>query len=380
MKITVAIDSFKGSLTTFQAGNAIAEAAKSVFNDAEVSVCPLADGGEGTMEAIVLSNNGEIHEAYVSNPLGKTIQAKYGIIPKSKTAVIEMATAAGLTLIEEQDRNPLYTTTYGVGQLILDAMDKGCRKFIVGIGGSATNDGGVGMLQALGFEFLDKNEMQIPKGAIGLKSLKTIKTDKVFETIKECEFLVACDVKNPLCGDNGCSYVFARQKGGTDETIPMMDGWMDNYATLTQKIYPNIDKNTEGAGAAGGLGFAFLAYLNGKMQSGIEIVINETHLDEHVRESDIVITGEGRLDEQSVMGKAPVGVAKLAKKYNKKVIAFSGCIGDGAEVCNSAGIDAYFPILQKPCTLQEAMNVDTAYANLKATAVQVFNLLRTFKN
>lgn len=380
MKITVAIDSFKGSLTTFQAGNAIAEAAKSVFNDAEVSVCPLADGGEGTMEAIVLSNNGEIHEAYVSNPLGKTIQAKYGIIPKSKTAVIEMATAAGLTLIEEQDRNPLYTTTYGVGQLILDAMDKGCRKFIVGIGGSATNDGGVGMLQALGFEFLDKNEMQIPKGAIGLKSLKTIKTDKVFETIKECEFLVACDVKNPLCGDNGCSYVFARQKGGTDETIPMMDGWMDNYATLTQKIYPNIDKNTEGAGAAGGLGFAFLAYLNGKMQSGIEIVINETHLDEHVRESDIVITGEGRLDEQSVMGKAPVGVAKLAKKYNKKVIAFSGCIGDGAEACNSAGIDAYFPILQKPCTLQEAMNVDTAYANLKATAVQVFNLLRTFKN
>lgn len=380
MKITVAIDSFKGSLTTFQAGNAIAEAAKNVFNDVEVSVCPLADGGEGTMEAIVLSNNGEIHEAYVSNPLGKTIQAKYGIIPKSKTAVIEMATAAGLTLIEEQDRNPLYTTTYGVGQLILDAMDKGCRKFIVGIGGSATNDGGVGMLQALGFEFLDKNEMQIPKGAIGLKSLKTIKTDKVFETIKECEFLVACDVKNPLCGDNGCSYVFARQKGGTDETIPMMDGWMDNYATLTQEIYPNIDKNTEGAGAAGGLGFAFLAYLNGKMQSGIEIVINETHLDEHVRESDIVITGEGRLDRQSVMGKAPVGVAKLAKKYNKKVIAFSGCIGDGAEACNSAGIDAYFPILQKPCTLQEAMNVDTAYANLKATAVQVFNLLRTFKN
>jgi glycerate kinase len=341
-------------------------------------VCPLADGGEGTMEAIVLSNNGEFHEADVSNPLGKTIKAKYGIIPESKTAVIEMATAAGLTLIEEQDRNPLYTTTYGVGELILDAMDKGCRKFIVGIGGSATNDGGVGMLQALGFEFLDENGAQIPKGAIGLKSLKTIKTDKVIERIKECEFLVACDVKNPLCGDNGCSYVFARQKGGTDETIPLMDGWMDNYASLTQEIYPNIDKNTEGTGAAGGLGFAFLAYLNGKMQSGIEIVINETRLDEHVRQSDIVITGEGRLDRQSVMGKAPIGVARLAKKYNKKVIAFSGGIGDGAEACNGAGIDAYFPILQKPCTLQEAMNVDNAYANLKATAVQVFNLIQTF--
>jgi glycerate kinase len=378
MKITVAIDSFKGSLTTFQAGNAIAEAARSVFNGVEVSVCPLADGGEGTMEAIVLSNNGEFHEADVSNPLGKTIKAKYGIIPESKTAVIEMATAAGLTLIEEQDRNPLYTTTYGVGELIFHAMDKGCRKFIVGIGGSATNDGGVGMLQALGFEFLDENGAQIPKGAIGLKSLKTIKTDKVIERIKECEFLVACDVKNPLCGDNGCSYVFARQKGGTDETIPLMDGWMDNYASLTQEIYPNIDKNTEGTGAAGGLGFAFLAYLNGKMQSGIEIVINETRLDEHVRQSDIVITGEGRLDRQSVMGKAPIGVARLAKKYNKKVIAFSGGIGDGAEACNGAGIDAYFPILQKPCTLQEAMNVDNAYANLKATAVQVFNLIQTF--
>lgn len=375
MKITVAIDSFKGSLTTFQAGNAIAEAAKSVFKNVEVSVCPLADGGEGTMEAIVLSNNGEIHEAEVSNPIGQRIQAKYGIIPKSKTAVIEMATAAGLTLIDEQERNPLYTTTYGVGELILDAIDKGCRKFIVGIGGSATNDGGVGMLQALGFEFLDECGAQIPKGAIGLKALKTIKTDKLFEAVKGCEFLIACDVKNPLCGENGCSYVFARQKGGTDETIPMMDAWIERYAVLTQEIYPNINQNAEGAGAAGGLGFAFLAYLNSKMQSGIEIVINETHLDEYIKESDIVITGEGRLDKQSVMGKAPIGVAKLAKKYKKKVIAFSGCIGDGADACNDAGIDAYFPILQKPCTLQEAMNVDNAYANLKATATQVFRLL-----
>lgn len=231
------------------------------------------------------------------------------------------------------------------------------------------------MLQALGFEFLDENGAQIPKGAIGLKSLKTIKADKVPRSIKECEFLVACDVKNPLCGENGCSYVFARQKGGTDETIPMMDAWIERYAVLTQEIYPNINQNAEGAGAAGGLGFAFLAYLNGKMQSGIEIVINETHLDEYIKESDIVITGEGRLDKQSVMGKAPIGVAKLAKKYKKKVIAFSGCIGDGADACNDAGIDAYFPILQKPCTLQEAMDVDNAYANLNATATQVFRLL-----
>lgn len=375
MKVVVAIDSFKGSLTTFQAGNAVAEAAKSVFANVEVAVCPLADGGEGTMEAIVMANEGEIHEVEVLNPLGRKIKATYGIIPQRKTAVIEMATAAGLTLIPLEERNPLYTTTYGVGELILDAIQKGCHKFIVGIGGSATNDGGVGMLQALGFEFLDESGRQIPYGAIGLKNLKTIKTDKVATTIKACEFLVACDVKNPLCGKNGCSYVFALQKGGTEETIRLMDGWIQKYADLTKAVVSTVDENTEGAGAAGGLGFAFLAFLKGKMGSGIDIIIAETNLESHIKDADVVVTGEGCLDGQSVMGKAPVGVAKLAKKYNKKVIAFSGCIGNGAEACNEAGIDAYFPILQKPCGLQEAMDTDNAYVNLKSTATQVFKLL-----
>ena len=259
--------------------------------------------------------------------------------------------------------------------MILDAINKGCRKFIVGIGGSATNDGGVGMLQALGFDFLDDKGQQVSHGAIGLKALKTIRIDNVNSNLKDCEFLVACDVKNPLCGENGCSSVFARQKGGTDKTIPIMDEWLKNYAKLTKEIYSFADQNTEGAGAAGGLGFAFLAYLRGKMQSGIEIVIKETNLESFVKDADIVVTGEGRLDKQSVMGKAPIGVAKLAKKYNKKVIAFSGCIGDGAEKCNSAGIDAYFPILQKPCSLEEAMNTDNAYSNLKAMATQVFKLI-----
>ena len=376
MKIAVAIDSFKGCLTTFQAGNAVAEAAKSVFANVEVSVCPIADGGEGTMEAIVMANGGEIHEVDVGNPFGKKVKATYGILPQRKIAVIEMATAAGLTLIPLEERNPLYTTTYGVGELILDAIAKGCRKFIVGIGGSATNDGGVGMLQALGFEFLDENGQQISYGAIGLKSLKRIKTDKVVSAVKDCEFLIACDVKNPLCGKNGCSFVFARQKGGTDETIPMMDDWMHRYAELTREIYPFVDENTEGAGAAGGLGFAFLSYLNGKMDSGIDIVITETNLETRIKDADLVITGEGRLDGQSVMGKAPIGVAKLAKKYDKKVIAFSGCLGEGVEACNAKGIDAYFPILQKPCSVEEAMTYDNAYQNLKATAKQVFRLIR----
>ena len=379
MKVAIAIDSFKGSLTTFQAGEAVEEAVKTVFPNTQVIVSPLADGGEGTMEAIVLSNGGQIHETIVSNPLGKKIKARYGIISQTQTAVIEMATAAGLTLIEPKERNPLYTTTYGVGEMILDAIHKGCRKFIVGIGGSATNDGGVGMLQALGFEFLDENGEQISYGAIGLKALTKIKVDKVVDAVKECEFIVACDVKNSLCGENGCSYVFARQKGGTDKTIPLMDAWIDNYATLTKEVNPNANKNAEGAGAAGGLGFAFFSYLNSKMCSGIEIVINETHLEEKVKEADIVVTGEGRLDKQSVMGKAPIGVAKLAKKYNKKVIAFSGCVGEEAELCNLEGIDAYFPILQKVCSLEEAMANQNAYNNLKATAIQVFRLLKVYQ-
>ena len=233
----------------------------SVFANVEVAVCPLADGGEGTMEAIVMANGGEIHEVDVGNPFGEKVKATYGILPQRKIAVIEMATAAGLTLIPLEERNPLYTTTYGVGELILDAIAKGCRKFIVGIGGSATNDGGVGMLQALGFEFLDENGRQISYGAIGLKSLKRIKTDKVVSAVKDCEFLIACDVKNPLCGKNGCSYVFALQKGGTEETIRLMDGWIQKYADLTKAVVSTVDENTEGAGAAGGLGFAFLAFL-----------------------------------------------------------------------------------------------------------------------
>lgn len=376
MKVAIAIDSFKGSLTTFQAGQAVAEAVKTVYPTAETIVSPLADGGEGTLQAIISANNGELCEVVVSNPLGLRITATYGVIPQRQTAVIEMATAAGLTLLPEKDRNPLYTTTYGVGEMILDAIKKGCRKFIVGIGGSATNDGGVGMLQALGFEFLDENGCQILNGANGLKTLKEIKDDKVISEVKDCEFLVACDVKNPLCGENGCSYIFARQKGGTDETIALMDQWMKGYAELTHAVYPMANPEKEGAGAAGGLGFAFLAYLGAEMRSGIDIVIHETGLENHIKEADIVVTGEGRLDAQSVMGKAPIGVAKLAKKYDKRVIAFAGCIGSGATACNQEGVDAYFPILQKPCTLNEAMQTDTAYQNLKATAEQVFRLIK----
>lgn len=374
-KIVAAIDSFKGSLTTFESGRAIKEAANEVFEDADVIISPVADGGEGTVEAIISATDGKIVEVSVCGPLGKKVNATYGYIGKTKTAVIEMSAAAGITLISENERNPLDTTTFGVGEMILHAISKGCRNFVVGIGGSATNDGGVGMLQALGFEFLDKNGNQVLHGAKGLKDIAKIRTENAVSELKECSFCVACDVKNVLCGENGCSAVYGPQKGATPEMIKDMDAWLENYADLTKKILPESDKNAHGTGAAGGMGFALLSYLNARLMSGIELVMRETGVEGHIKDADLVITGEGRLDGQSYMGKAPIGVAALAKKYNKPVIAFSGCVTDDAVVCNQHGIDAFFPILRKPCTLEEAMNTENAYKNLKDTAIQVFRLM-----
>lgn len=376
MKVTIAIDSFKGSLSTFQAGQAVAAGVRKVFPDAQATVCPLADGGEGTVDAIIAATGGETVEVAVHDPIGRIIAGSYGMIPHTKTAVIEMSAAAGITLIDEQQRNPLNTTTYGVGELILDAISKGCRKFIVGIGGSATNDGGVGMLQALGFEFLDKNGRQISLGAKSLKDLAQIKTAHALKELKECSFCVACDVKNTLCGENGCSAIYGPQKGATPQMIEQMDLWLENYANLTKEVLPAADANTPGTGAAGGLGYAFLSYLNARLESGIDLVIKETGLEKHIQSADIVVTGEGRLDGQSYMGKAPIGVAKLAKKHNKRVIAFSGCVTDDAVICNDHGIDAFFPILRAPCTLREAMDCDRACKNLTDTAEQVFRLIK----
>ena len=370
MKIVIAIDSFKGSLTSLQAGNAVKDAIYRLDNNGEVLVKPLADGGEGTVDALAEGPNSEIVEVEVKGPLLNPVIAKYCILKDTNTAVIEMASASGITLIPAEDRNPLETTTYGVGEIIKDAINRGCRRFIVGIGGSATNDGGVGMLTALGYEFLDKNGMPVALGAKGLKDLHTIKSDNVIPGLKECNFNIACDVTNPLCGENGCSAVYGPQKGATPEMIRDMDAWLGNYAKLA-----NADQSVAGAGAAGGLGFAFLAFTNAVLRSGIEIVLEEIGIEEEIKNADIVVTGEGRLDSQTVMGKAPSGVAKLAKKYGKKVIAFSGCVTEDAEVCNAHGIDAFFPILREVTTLEKALDSGNAYKNLTATAYQVFRLL-----
>ena len=375
MRVVVAIDSFKGSLSSASAGNAVKEAVCRLDKDAEVIVKPLADGGEGTVDALASALDSEIVEIDVSDPLMRSVKAKYCILKSSNTAVIEMASASGITLVSAEERNPLETTTYGVGELIKDAINKGCRRFIVGIGGSATNDGGTGMLTALGVRFLDKNGQPISLGAKGLEELYRIDTENAISELRECTFIIACDVKNPLCGKNGCSAVFAPQKGATPDMIVKMDAWLEKYAEITKSVSDKADRDFEGAGAAGGLGFAFLSYTNAALKSGIDIVLDEIKIEEEIKRADVVVTGEGRLDSQTVMGKAPIGVARLAKKYGKKVIAFCGCTTADAEICNEHGIDAYFPILRSVTSLDEALDINNAYDNLRATAYQVFRLI-----
>ena len=379
MKAVIAIDSLKGSLTSMEAGSAIAEGIRRAYPDAEAVVRPLADGGEGTVDALVSGMNGTPLEIEVNDPLGRPVTAKYGIIDSTKTAIIEMSAAAGITLVTDSERNPLNTTTYGVGEMIKDAISKGCREFIIGIGGSATNDGGIGMLQALGFGMLDKDGNQVPFGAKGIKEIETITDTNVIPELSECRFHIACDVTNPLCGDNGCSAVYGPQKGATPEMIADMDKWLADYAALTKAIRPNADAEYPGTGAAGGMGFAFLSYMNASLEPGIDLILNETHLEDYIKDADVVVTGEGRLDFQTAMGKAPVGVAKLAKKYDIPVVAFAGSVTKDATECNRNGIDAFFPILRSICTLDEAMNTDNARANMADTVEQVFRVMKAWR-
>lgn len=369
MRILVAMDSFKGSLGSMEAGCAVKEAALQIYPDAWVIVRPMADGGEGTTQALASGIPSQKVTVPVAGPRLDQVEAEYCILTETNTAVIEMAAASGLTLLPPEKRDPMETTTYGVGQMILDAMEKGCRSFLVGIGGSATNDGGAGMLTALGYRFLDGTGKPIPLGAKGLENLQKIDTEKVCPTLKECTFRIACDVTNPLCGENGCSRVFGPQKGATPEMIEKMDKWLQNYAQLA-----GADMDQPGVGAAGGLGYGFLAFTNATLDSGVQTVLEVIRLEEEIREADLVITGEGRLDGQTVMGKAPIGVAKLAKKHAKPVIAFAGCVTEDATACNEQGIDAYFPILRGVTTLKEALYPETARQNLYQTACQVFRL------
>ncbi len=395
MKVVIAIDSFKGSMTSLQAGEAAKRGILRVFPESETVVSSLADGGEGTVEALTLGMGGELQNVMVKGPLGVPVNAVYGIVErKTKTAIMEIAQAAGITLLPKEKLNPLITTTFGVGEMILDAIEKGCRNFIIGIGGSATNDGGAGMLQALGFEMCDKDGNEISLGAVGLKDLELIGKEHVIPELRECQFQIACDVTNPLCGPQGCSAVYGPQKGADAEMIRQMDAWLSNYAGIALSfkeerkaenasvnlVNVGVDASFPGAGAAGGLGFAFRVFMNAELQSGIQIVLRETELEEKVKDADYVITGEGRLDGQTVMGKAPIGVAEIAKKYGKSVLAFSGCVAEDAGVCNEYGIDAFFSILCNAGTIAEVSECEQATWNMTTTVEQIFRLIKTLKH
>lgn len=319
---------------------------------------------------------GEIIPIDVHGPLKTPVHAKYGIL--GDLAIMEMASAAGIALVGKELR-PLETTTYGVGEMIRDAIERGCRKFLVGIGGSATNDGGIGMLTALGYEFLDSSGMPVGICTKDLANIASVKMENRIPHLDECKFQVACDVTNPLCGKNGATYVYGPQKSVTEDIQAELDAAMANYASVT-KGYLGVDNaKAAGAGAAGGLGYTFLSYLQGELQPGIELVMKAVGMEQAIREADLVFTGEGRLDHQSAMGKAPVGIAALAKKYGAKVIALAGSVTDDAAICNARGIDAFFPILRNIVTLDEAMQPETAEKNLRCTAEQIMRLIAAFQ-
>ena len=375
MKVVIAIDSLKGSLSSMEAGMAIKDGILAAKPDAEVIVKPLADGGEGTTDALIEGMNGERIDLTVTGPMHTPVDAYYGYLKDTNTAVMEMASAAGITLVPDSEKNPLLATSYGVGEMINDAIQRGCRNFIIGIGGSVTNDGGIGMLKALGVRFLDENDEDAGEGGQALAKVARIDVSGMNPLLKECHIQVACDVNNPLCGENGSTYVYGPQKGVTEDMKKTLDEAMAHFARVTSETLENDYMNTPGAGAAGGLGYAFLAYIGATLTPGIELILDAVGLEEELSGADVVVTGEGRLDFQTAMGKAPVGVARLAKKYNAKVIAFAGSVTKEATACNKEGIDAFFPILRGVCTLAEAMDPVAARNNMTATVEQVFRLL-----
>lgn len=379
MKVIVAIDSFKGSLSSYELGEAIDKGVKKVYPQSEVIKVPIADGGEGTVESLVQGTNGKFVKVQVHNPLMKKIEARYGIMGDG-TGIIEMAEASGLPLISKEERNPMKTTTYGTGELIRDAVEKGCRNFIIGIGGSATNDAGVGMLQALGYKFLDENKKELLQGGEVLSKIKFIDDTNKMKELDECNFLIACDVDNPFYGERGAAEVYGRQKGATEEMVKLLDLGLKDFSSVIEKSMGIDVSNLEGAGAAGGLGGGLVAFLNGKLAPGIEIVLEKVELENKLKDADFVITGEGRLDFQTAMGKAPVGVAKVAKKYEIPVIGLAGGVADEAVETHKKGIDSFFSIINYPVSLEEAMMPETAKKFTEKNTEEIFRLIKVCEN
>ena len=379
MKVVAAIDSFKGSMTSLEVAAAFEKGVKKVYKDVEFIKIPLADGGEGTVKALIDNLDGKMINIKVKDPLMRDIDSFYGISGDGKTAVIEMAAASGLPLLSLDERNPLKATTFGTGELIKDALEKGCREFIIGIGGSATNDAGTGMLSALGYTFLDENGNELEPNGENLINIRSFKDDKAMKELSEAKFLIACDVDNPFYGTNGAAHVYGKQKGATSDIIKILDDGMRNFSNVIEKIKKTDISNISGSGAAGGLGGAFTAFFNSELKPGIDIITEKIELENKINSSDYVITGEGRIDFQSAMGKTPSGVAKLAKKYGIPVIAIGGSVDDEIGNIYDCGITAAFSIIDSPMTLGEAMDTKNAQRLVEKTAEQIFRLIKQNK-
>ncbi len=380
MKVVIAPQGFKGNLTALQVSRAIDDGIRRVLPDIVTSLVPMADGGEGTTQALVDALGGDMIPVEVTDPMGGRVLAHWGFLSDGVTAAIEMAAASGLGLVPPQKRNPLLATTYGTGELIRHALEKGCRKFIVGIGGSATNDGGAGMAQALGARLLDARGEAIAFGGAALSSLEHIDISTLDPRLAGCDVLLACDVDNPLCGSSGASCVYGPQKGATEEMVAQLDKALAHYADVIKRDIGIDIRDVPGAGAAGGLGAGLMVFLKAKLQPGVEVIIQATGLIEHLKGASLVFTGEGRIDSQTVYGKTPVGVARRAKEFGLPVIAIAGEISSGYQAVFEQGIDSVFSIAPGPISLSQSQSMaEELTADTAERAVRLFICGRRFQ-
>ena len=369
-QITIAVDSFKGSLSSYDVACAAEQGILSVLPHCKVKKISIADGGEGTAQALISTLQGEWREVRVHDPLMRPIMARYGVVDEGRTAIIEMASASGLTLLSTEERNPLLTTTYGTGEMIADAVRRGVRHLLIGIGGSATNDAGMGMLEALGYRFYDCKGHLVAGCGARLERVAQIDASYAMPELKECLLEVACDVKNPLYGPQGAAHIYAPQKGASPEVVERLDEGLKNFASV---VNPTA-AHAEGAGAAGGLGYALQAVLGARLRAGIEMVLDAIHFDQIISGSDLVITGEGRIDYQTIMGKAPSGVLQRATKQGIPVVAIGGSVEE-SEAVQRSGFAAILPVVSGPMTLEHAMQEDVAARGVSRTVEQIVRLL-----
>jgi|SRR5680860_51102 len=378
MNIVVAPDSFKESLSAKAVASNIATAIAKIMPEANILQIPISDGGEGLLEALVTPSEGKLIPVKVKDPLLRNIQAHYGILGDGTTAVVEMATASGLELLKEIERNPLITSTYGTGELIRDALNKGCTKIIIGLGGSATNDGGIGMIKALGGKFLNKKGASIDEGGGALDALNQIDITELDKRLLKCEIIGACDVSNTLTGNQGASIVFGGQKGGSTLELEQLDKNLFHYASVIKSDLGMDVKEVEGTGAAGGMGAALLAFLDAELMRGIDLIMDTLQLEAHIKNADLVVTGEGKIDRQTLYGKTITGVAKVAQKHGIPVIAIAGKIGNDIDEIYKLGVTSIFSIVDQPMTLQESME-KTDYL-IQSCVMNIFRIIKSYES